>query len=153
MGKHGPPPSPTTLKLLRGEKKSRINQREPKPDPSDRAPACPAWLSAEAKRVWRSLVPEMHRKGLMTTWDREAFAVFCEAVVHHRKACEMVDSSAILVRGGQGNFVKNPALQIVRDSAQTIRSFAQEFGLTPSARSGIEMPKTEEMAAARRLLS
>jgi hypothetical protein len=38
-------------------------------------------------------------------------------------------------RGMHGNLVKNPALQVQRDSAQLIRQFAQEFGLTPSCAS------------------
>ncbi|MGH3834697.1 MAG: P27 family phage terminase small subunit [Pseudonocardiaceae bacterium] len=40
-----------------------------------------------------------------------------------------------------GNLVRNPALQIQRDAAQTIRAFAQEFGLTPSARSSVRAVK------------
>jgi phage terminase small subunit len=48
---------------------------------------------------------------------------------------------------------KHPALQIVRDQAQIVRAFAQEFGLTPSARSGIELPKGEPFDDARGLLS
>lgn len=48
----------------------------------------------------------------------------------------MADQGGILVKGDGGNFVKNPAMQIVRDTAHTIRSYAQEFGLTPSARVG-----------------
>lgn len=153
MGKRGPAPAPTALKLLQGTRKSRIAQREPQAPKGPRAPACPAWLDPEAKKVWRALAPEMHRKGVLTEWDRETFAVFCEAIVHHRKACELVDGTAILVRGAHGAMVKNPALQAVRDTAQTIRAMAQEFGLTPSARSAIELPETASFEEARRLLS
>jgi len=153
MGKRGPAPAPTKLKIIKGEKSSRINKNEPKPTPPLEAPEPLDWLSEGARDVWLAIVPELHAKGLFTTWDVEPFAVFCEAVVHHREACRTVDGSAILVRGDKGNFVKNPALQIVRDSAQTIRAFAQEFGLTPSARSGIQLPPTAEYDEARRLLS
>jgi P27 family predicted phage terminase small subunit len=149
----GPAPAPTKLKVIKGEKPSRINQREPKPEAPPSAPSALEWLSPAAKAVWDSLVPQLHAKGLFTDWDQETFAVFCEAVVHHRLACEATDGSAILVRGAHGNFVKNPALQIVRDCAQTIRAFAQEFGLTPSARSGIELPEGADYDEARRLLS
>jgi phage terminase small subunit len=44
----------------------------------------------------------------------------------------MVEQGGILVKS-----VKNPALQVVRDRAQTIRAYALEFGLTPSARVGL----------------
>lgn len=152
MGKRGPAPAPTPLKIVRGDRPSRTNTKEPKPRVSG-VPRCPSWLSDQAKTVWRSLAKDLHARGVLTAWDVHAFAVFCEAVVHHRKGCEMVDGSAILVKGAHGALVKNPGLQIVRDSAQIIRAFAQEFGLTPSARSAIELPDTPELEAARRLLS
>lgn len=152
MGKRGPAPAPTSLKIVKGEKPSRINRNEPRPDPSE-TPECPEWLSEEATGVWEALVAPLHAKGLFTPWDVEAFTVFCEAVVHHRQACQAVTNSDILVKGAQGNMVKNPALQIVRDTSQTIRAFAQEFGLTPSARSGIQLPPQAEYDEARRLLS
>src|SRR5712691_12498634 len=152
MGERGFPAAPTSLKLLKGEKRSRINLNEPKPD-SPSPPKPQKWLSPDAKSIWWALAPEMHAKEVLTDWDREAFAVFCEAVVHHRQACELVNTSASLVRGAQGNLVKNPALQIARDQAQIIRAYAHEFGLTPASRSGLELPTTQDFDDARRLLS
>lgn len=151
--KGGPTPIPTKLKILHGTREARINRNEPDPPQSDRPPTAPTWMSDDAKKVWRALAKDMHAKGLLTTWDRETFAVFCEAVVHHRRACELVDASAVLVRGEKGGLVKNPALQAVRDTAATVRAFALEFGLTPSSRSGIELPAAADFEDARRLLS
>lgn len=150
MGKAGPRPKPTNLRVLHGDRKDRINTNEPVP-PSKRV-AMPAHLSPGAKSVWKRLAPELARKGLLTAWDRDVFAVFCEAVVHHREACELA-RRGVLVKGQKGEAVKNPALQIVRDSAQTIRAFAQEFGLSPSARSGITMPEGEEYEDLAAILS
>jgi P27 family predicted phage terminase small subunit len=112
-----------------------VNYQEPQP--AEQTVTCPANLSVEAKRVWRRLAPQLIRQGLLTYWDREAFSVFCEAVVQHRRACDMVET-ALLVKGLHGGLVKNPACQIVRDTAAVVRAFAQEFGLTPSARSGLK---------------
>lgn len=152
MGKRGPAPAPTKLKVIQGTRSSRVNHNEPKPPHTVEFPPAPEWLSEGATEVWNHLVPALHAKGLFTDWDSVAFPVFCEAVIHHREACRTVDGSALLVKGDRG-FVKNPALQIVRDCAQTIRAFAQEYGLTPSARSGIELPPAAEYDEARRLLS
>lgn len=149
----GRTPAPTALKVVRGERPDRINQNEPRPTVSAKVPTCPAHLSASAKRVWRRLAPELHRAGVLTDWDREALGVWCEAVVIHRQAVEELQSAELVITGDNGNQVKNPLLQIVRDSAQTIRAFAGEFGLTPSSRGRISMPKGEELAAARQLLS
>ena len=50
----------------------------------------------------------------------------------------MLADSETLVPGLRGSQVKNPALQVQRDSAVQIRAFAQEFGLTPSSRTGVQ---------------
>jgi P27 family predicted phage terminase small subunit len=142
MGKRGPRPKPTNLRALHGEKPYRLNRSEPQPPA--KAPTCPAHLSKEAKRVWRRLAPGLRQRGLLTSWDTDTFAVLCEAIVHHRRACELADK-AILVKGENSALVKNPAMQIVRDTAQTIRAYAQEFGLTPSARVGLSTSMPDDV--------
>lgn len=147
MGKRGPAPKPTKLRVLHGDPKHTINTNEPQP--TEGRVVMPATLSPAAKRVWKRLSPGLIKRGLLTEWDRDGFAVYCEAVIAHRLASAVVAKEGILVVGPAGR-VKNPALQVARDSAQTIRVFAQEFGLTPSARSSISIPQqdsTEELAA------
>jgi P27 family predicted phage terminase small subunit len=153
MGKRGFQPAPTSLKLLHGTRPDRVNTNEPVPqctiDPAER----PEHLSEEAGIVWDRLAPQLAQKRLLTDWDRDAFVVFCEAVITHRRATKLMDQ-AILVRGlGGSGLVRNPAHQIVRDSAQIIRGFAQEFGLTPAARSGISIQQDEDTGELARLLS
>jgi P27 family predicted phage terminase small subunit len=76
--------------------------------------------------------------GTATKADRDALACYCEAVVTHRKASKVLAKSDILILGAiKGTAVRNPAVQIQRDSAALVRAFAQEFGFTPSARSEI----------------
>ena len=152
--KGGQPPLPTKLKMVRGDRNSRIPKNEPQPDSLRlRAPKPLAWMSADAKRVWSSLAKQLWQLGVLTEVDYDSFAVFCEAVVHHRQACRLVDASAVLVADQHGNLRKNPALQVVRDSASILRGMAQEFGLTPSARAGIVLPESADFDEARRLLS
>jgi P27 family predicted phage terminase small subunit len=64
--------------------------------------------------------------------------VYCSAVAQHAAAVALVNNSGTLIQSG-GRAVKNPALQVVRDQAAIIRSLARDFGLTPSARSGISL--------------
>jgi P27 family predicted phage terminase small subunit len=136
MGKRGPAPAPTHLKLLNGERhQDRINHDEPKPRPAELVP--PDELSDQVLAVWRRVVAELEAMNLAFPADADALRCYCEAVVTHAKASRVLARTGILVKGIHGNMVRNPALQIQRDSAQTIRAFAQEFGLTPSARSTI----------------
>lgn len=136
MGKRGPAPRPTTLKLLHGERhKDRINPDEPKPRPV--LPILPDDASDDVREVWDETLAELDAMDLAHAADAAALRCFCEAVVVHRKASAELTEKPILIITAQGSLARNPALAVQRDAAQTIRAFAQEFGLTPSARSSI----------------
>lgn len=135
MGKRGPAPAPTALKLVRGDRKSRIATSEPQPDDVEVKP--PLGLTPKALTVWRRVAPQLVRQRLVTSWDVDAFAAYCEAVVTHVDATKAVRKHGVLITSDHGGLVKNPALQVARDAANTIRALAREFGLTPSARASI----------------
>lgn len=137
MGRRGPPPTPTKLKILRGERRpSRINRNEPKPRAD--LPRFPAGLGKAAASVWRRIIRDYGHTGVLTAVDADALRAYCEAVARYEHAASLLEESGPLVRGArQGELVKNPLHQIVRDNADLLRQFARELGLTPSARTGL----------------
>lgn len=135
MGRRGPSGAPTQLRLLRGDKPCRINDREPVA--RDVLPEPPPGIAPQVREVWDYTLRELTHMHLASAADRDALVCYCEAVVAHRKASDILAKSPVLVKGLHGTLVRNPALQIQRDAANTVRCFAQEFGLTPSARAGI----------------
>jgi P27 family predicted phage terminase small subunit len=155
MGAGGRPPAPTSLKLLRGEKKrDRLNFNEPiVPDGPPIDP--PEFLTSEAVVVWESIAPTLQRMGLLTHIDARQFAVYCDAVAQYERASELVAKTGMLIRGRKDATVKNPAVQLLRDYAQTIARFSYMFGLSPSARSSIDLGQRDEYGrtGAERLLS
>lgn len=152
MGKRGPRPKPTNLRVLHGDRKDRINTSEPTPPAG--VPEAPEELSDEVRAVWDYTVAQLAVMETATPADRDALVCYCEAVVTHRKASRLLARSNVLVKGRNGQeLVRNPVVQVQRDAASTIRGFAQEFGLTPSARSEISMGERRRDAGAERLLS
>lgn len=105
----------------------------------------PGDLADDVAEVWRSTVHELDELGLAYSSDTDTLRCYCEAVIGHRKASALLARSPILIKGLHGNMVRNPALQIQRDYAMTIRAFAHEFGLTPSARVGLVSDEEEEI--------
>lgn len=135
MGKSGPAPTPTKLRLLRGETRpSHLNTKEP--IVRDVPPEAPE-MADDVREIWDYTLNELVTMKIASAADRDSLRCYCEAVVAHRKASEILAKTAVLVRGLHGTMVRNPALQIQRDAAQTVRAFAQEFGLTPSGRTRI----------------
>jgi P27 family predicted phage terminase small subunit len=136
MGKRGPAPKPTNLRILHGDRKDRINTDEPVP--VEGLPEAPEGTAADVKGIWDYTVAQLAAMRLATPADRDVLLAYCEAVIIHRKASEILAKSPVLIKGLHGGLVKNPAVQIQRDSAIVLRGLAQEFGLTPSARSVIK---------------
>lgn len=159
MGKRGPRPKPTNVRLLHGDRKDRINTDEP-PAP-DGLPEPAYEMAADVREVWDYTVAQLRAMRTASTADRDALAVYCEAVALHRQASRMLAQSSILVRtqrnrgSGTGTgLMRNPLLQVQRDAAATVRAYAQEFGLTPSARSEISLGGASTSGlGAERLLS
>jgi P27 family predicted phage terminase small subunit len=148
MGRRGPAPEPTRLKLIKGVKPSRVNLDEPMP--LDRAVDRPPWLSDLAAEEWDRTAPHLAAMGIVTEADLPSFAVYCEAVARWRRLAELVAQSPPVV-SRDGAVVKNPVYSQVRDAAIEVRLFAREFGLTPSARAGIRVERALADTAARLL--
>lgn len=146
MGKPGPIPAPTPLKVIKGDRPSRVNHAEPRPEMKG-CPTPPAWLDTHAASLWRRLAPDLHRKGILTWWDRDAFAILMNAYSVHRDAAVRVSEDGVMI-----GRVKHPALQISRDAASIIRNFAPYFGLTPSSRQNFTFDEADEDET-RRILS
>lgn len=150
MGKRGPRPQPTGLRLLRGNPGKRpLNSREPTPEPG--APACPSWISEEAKRVWRRTVKQLDAMGVITKVDRDALTSYCVTFARWREMEEFIKESGVMYalrdeKGAVRCMQQYPQVSIARQLLLLVRAYQQEFGMTPSSRSGIvsNAPRIED---------
>jgi len=126
MGKRGPAPKPTNLRVLHGDRKDRINTAEPQPGQG--GIAAPVELSEGAQEVWDRLAPDRIRVGVLTSWDVDAFAEFCEALVLAREKRRLVASGAEPKPG-----CSSPVSEW-RSSMAIVSQLGARFGWTPSDR-------------------
>lgn len=148
MGRRGPPPQPTVLKVLRGNPGKRpLPENEPKPRPI--APKPPAWLDPEARKEWKRVAPELERLGLLTCVDGAALETYCQHYAIMVRALKELkqhvkEHGTIMVtytnKAGAENVVPHPAIKVANEAAKVMRAFALEFGLTPSARARMALP-------------
>ena len=129
MGQRGPSPEPTALKVLKGDRPSRINRAEPVP--AGGMPPAPKSLSIGARYVWKRLAKDLHAKGLLTIWDRDAFQVYCELIAAFHTATRELN------------------VREQKELAGTIRQYAREFGLTPSARQAFVVEREAQQQGSR----
>ena len=142
MGRRGPRPTPTEILKRRGSRE--VAKREKEPKPTKGAPTIPAWLDKDAKTVWRQLVKELNAIGVMTKVDGNALARYCRLFVRWKQCDAFIrkygESYPIKDDGGKvKSFQQFPEVGIVNRIGPQLLKLEQEFGLTPAARTRIEV--------------
>lgn len=144
MGKRGPAPKPTALKILEGNPgKQKLNANEPKPRPLDAIPRPPTRLLPDAKKEWKRLAPTMVATGLLTDLDLSAFAELCQNYAYYLSLDKQIlalgedKGPAMLQRTPSGYYMTHPLLSLRRNYYENWRRGLADFGLTPSSRSRI----------------
>jgi P27 family predicted phage terminase small subunit len=150
MGQRGPAPQPRKLRALKGDKPEGIEIEPTKKG----VPRPPSYLSTEALKVWKRISTDLYKAGLLTWWDRDSFAQYCSSVDVARQAYMHIQQHGIMLtlydKNGNEYEARNPMVTVYKESLNTTRALAREFGLTPSSRSqiSIEAPQAERDGAA-----
>lgn len=142
MGQRGPRPTPTAILKLRGSWRGHANDAEPQPPPG--APDCPDWLTAAAVAVWDQVVARVP-PGVLTRVDGNALGRYCDAMVRWKKAAKWVEENGEVypIKDQAGKLkclMQFPQVTQYNKLSALLLKFEQEFGLTPSSRSRIQIP-------------
>jgi P27 family predicted phage terminase small subunit len=138
-------PTPTYLKLIRGNPGCRKIKPEPQPSVPRKPPEPPDFLSSEARAEWQRVVPELSRLKLLTILDIAPLAAYCASYgrwieaerILARMAAEDPDTKGLTVTGALGSPTLNPMLKVARLSAADMLRFSCEFGFSPASRTRI----------------
>jgi P27 family predicted phage terminase small subunit len=139
-------PTPTYLKLIRGNPGKGKIRPEPQPRVPAKPPEAPDFLLDEAKAEWSRVVPQLRVLGLLTHLDTPVLAAYCQSYARWvaaerilaRMAAEDPESKGLTITGTMGSPMVNPMLKIARLSAADVLRFAAEFGFSPAARTRIQ---------------
>ncbi len=126
MGERGPLPKPYAR---------RRNSRPtaPKAVLVER-PVMPSELPDEAKAEWRRLVPQLEDMQLLARIDRALLIRYVTAWADWVELEGMLRVSGKLIKGQQGNVVRNPLWLMKRDAEQIVTDLARQLGLSPTSR-------------------
>jgi P27 family predicted phage terminase small subunit len=126
-------------------RKARSRQRGgPKrgttPKPKAGKPDMPAHIKKDkdALACWNHLSARLTKLKVLTPADGVAFEGLCQAYSRAMRADRLVSKFGLVQENNlSGRLSANPAVNISRSSWAEVRKFAQEFGLTPSARTRV----------------
>ena len=138
MGKRGPSPKPTRLRVLEGNPGKRaLNEREPEPPAG--LPCCPKELDRAARAEWRRVGSVLEEMGVVTQVDGAALAAYCALYSRWLEAESQIKKHGMLIRSPNGHLMQSPYLNIANKCLEKMRGFLQELGLTPASRSQVTM--------------
>ena len=160
MRKPGRRPKPTALRVIEGNAGGRpFNIDEPIPPALEDKPEAPKWLNRLGRREWDRVAQQLWEMGVLTAIDQSALAMFAEAWSRYEQAVIDLNRAArkdpkthgAVVFTDKGNAIMNPLFGQVNALRRDALKIAAEFGLTPSARTGMSgKSKAEHDPVARK---
>ncbi|MDV2503096.1 MAG: phage terminase small subunit P27 family [bacterium] len=151
MGRRGPAKTPSKVVQLRGRPgRRKVKKAEPKPKAGP--VKCPAWLHKEAKAEWGRVADQLVALGVVTPIDTTVLAAYCQSYARwHEAEVELSETGSTVEFLDAEDVVKysqqSPMISIAHKERLMMLRFAQELGLTPSARTRLETtarPTTDE---------
>ena len=108
----------------------------------------PIWLDAVGKKEWNRVAKELEELNILTNVDIAALGMYCDAYSKYQLATEKINKEGMFIeytnKAGATNMIEHPAVKAQVKYADLIKKLCSEFGLTPSARAKITLPKQEE---------
>jgi P27 family predicted phage terminase small subunit len=108
-----------------------------------------------ARAEWRRVSRELLELGILTSIDRSVLIAYCESwslyVAAHAKVAEL---GIVLISEKTGAPYANPYLNVKTAALKATVAYAAELGMTPSARSRVQVqpPKTQNAKDKTRFL-
>lgn len=145
---------PIELMLIQGKKHltkaeiqaRRENEKKLRPKADKIKP--PKWLSKEARKEFKRLAKELAEIKLLTNVDVDLLAAYCDAYVDYQRCTEIIAAEGLMVeytnKAAETNKVPHPLLTKKKQLFEQMKAIAAEFGLTPSARAKLALPREEE---------
>lgn len=135
-------PTPTMIKIANGNPGRRpLNTREPQP--ADALPKCPAHFDEIASAEWKRVIKVMGHLKVWTAADVGVLEEYCTWYSMHRLAwLGLQDGLTYEMPNGQR--IPKPEVRIMATAAQRLHAAAIELGMTPAARSKVQIVSEPE---------
>lgn len=144
------PRKPTALKILHGDFVKNPQRKNPlEPQVESAIPKCPKSITGEAKKEWTRITKELHSIGVITQVDRAALEQYVAIWAEWLACKELVEEEGRILASESGQY-EHPANRMVCRYADQIHKYLVQFGLTPAARTRVNVVKQTEPLRMRR---
>lgn len=119
---------------VRADRREKFAKFEEQNNVLDALPdKAPSGLGTEGAKVWRKVVKELKKVGIVKDIDRYNLIMFCQFWETYLQAQqEVIDNGATVMR--ESGPAKNPAYNVMNDSASKLITLSNQLGLTFTSR-------------------
>jgi len=151
MPTRGPKPKSREQRIREGNP-----SRRPLPEPvvvggrpADLEP--PEYLEEDGKLWWSEAIPVLAAVGILDTVDRAALEMAATAYARFRACRRIIEAEGHLTKGSVGQKVAHPALAEERAAQNTYLRFAEQYALTPVARTRLGLAELQRRSMAQEM--
>ena len=162
MGRRGPPRKPQETLQRRGSWLAKQREDDGVLEAPKETPRPPYYLANREKYLWREVVGELERLGVVARIDRASLTRYCQMAIRYR------DLSEVIRRQGETYLQRRvvrpheklladeehdeveirvmvrPETKLLDQLASQLLRLEVQFGMTPAARSSIHVPKQKK---------
>jgi P27 family predicted phage terminase small subunit len=142
MGKRGPKPMPTPILRLRGSWRAETRENEPQVPAGAVAP--PPWVREADRKHWTEICAVLESMGVMSPVHSVSLSLFVQAVADWIDASAKADKAPMTSVTAAGGETIHPLQRLKATTFARVLQLCREFGLTPSAITGVKSMKPEE---------
>lgn len=133
----GRKPTPTKLKVLRGNPGKRpLSKDEPQPPTGDMDP--PEWFDEIARQKWEHVYPILTDMKVLTQADYDVLCAYCDTYSKWLKATKFIRENGVSIEAvnikGDIVYKRRVEVDIESDCGKRLRMLMSELGLTPATR-------------------
>jgi len=133
----GRPATPAQSKVIAGNFRKDRHSHGPKVPLG--APKCPVWLPKAAKKHWKEIAELLEQHGLVSMLDGGPLAAYCDSLGKFEEVTRRLASiEETLDETPQGYQVQSALFTVRNKLWEQVLKGAQEFGMTPAARSKVK---------------
>ena len=134
-------PVPTKIKELRGTAPPGAAAREPQ---TAGELATPRGLDPILRKTYVRMADQLRDAGVVTAGDEHALLILAMNMTVAREAYDRIMESGLETVDERGLLRKHPLWSVLSQCSQNARAFLIEFGLTPAARSRVELARVDD---------
>lgn len=153
-GKRGPPKKPAALLKRRGTFRKDRHSDDLEPVTPPNLPAPPSHLTETERAKWNEVGSQLVKLGICSDLDAMALELLIRSYCGMCDAAdELADGDLVVEVGESCTPMANPLVGIVAKQLATLKWCLTQFGMTPSSRTSIRLPETQQIDPMQALLA